>query len=336
MLDMLSYHEPASDVYCHIMKHSLNPSSHLTPSLIMSSLPPLSCPHSLPYHVLTPSLITPHSLPYHVLTPSLIMSSLPPLSCPRSLPYHVLTPSLIMSSLPPLSCPRSLPYHVLAPSLIMSLLPPLSCHSLPYHVLTPSLIMSSLPPLSCPCSLPYHVLAPSLIMSLLPPLSCPHSLPYHVLAPSLIMYNLAKPDPRTRTKVWYQAHTQLCPRGILAFVDTFVHAASTWASSLVLRFDWRCTHGCSGTKLYRPSPCVRVWLIPSLSPSSPPQLLTGCPHVWCHTGAALPGHGGSGVPQGVPTGTTVLSPPLAHPVSPTPLHPPTSLSSPFAQHKHIL
>ena len=73
-------------------------------------------------------------------------------------------------------------------------------------------------------------------------------------------------------------------------------------------------------------------LTPSLSPSSPPQLLSGCPHVRCHTGAALPGHGGSGVPQGVPTSTTVLSPPLAHPhLSILPLH----SSSPFAQHKHI-
>ena len=51
MLDMLSYHVPASDVYCHIMKHSLNPSSHLTPSLIMSLLP------------LTSSLIAPSLLP---------------------------------------------------------------------------------------------------------------------------------------------------------------------------------------------------------------------------------------------------------------------------------
>ena len=85
MLDMLSYHVPASDVYCHIMKHSLNPSSHLTPSLIMSLLPPLSYPRSLPYHVLTPSLIM-SLLP---LTSSLIAPSLLPSSSPHLLCHLV-------------------------------------------------------------------------------------------------------------------------------------------------------------------------------------------------------------------------------------------------------
>ena len=210
----------------------------------MSSLPPLSCPRSLPYHILAPSLIMsslpplscPRSLPYHVLAPSLIISSLPPLSCPRSLPYHVLAPSLIMSSLPPLSCPRSLPYHILAPSLIMSSLPPLSCpRSLPYHVLAPSLIMSSLPPLSCPRSLPYHVLAPSL--------SCPHSLPYHVLAPSLIMYSLANPDPRTHEGLIPSPYTALSQRYLLyVSVRGYIYTCSKHLGFITCSEIWLALH----------------------------------------------------------------------------------------------